>query len=108
MALGSDAEKSAGRGTYLDFGAGLWFGVGTGRQVMPPLDNAQITDKAFLLEGRLGYGWHLNSSWDFGVVVPVSYGYFFKNTGAANDVGTHYQGVQGEILAALRLTIGLF
>jgi hypothetical protein len=106
MNLGSEAEKKAGKGTYLDFGAGTWFGVGTGRQVMPPLDNAQITDKGFLVEGRLGYGWHLSGSWDFGIVAPVSYGFFFKQ-GAANDVNNHYQGVQVEVLASLRLSIGL-
>lgn len=106
VGLGSETEKKAGKGTYLDFSAGAWFGVGTGRQVMPPLDNAQVTDKGLIVEGRLGYGWHLSSNWDFGVVVPVSWGYFFKN-GAANDVSDHYQGVQAEVLASLRLSFGL-
>ena len=79
-------------------------------QVMPPLDNAQITDRGFLVEGRLGYGWHLSGNWDFGLVAPVSWGYFFKNRTpmGATDVNTHYQGAQVEVLAALRLNIGLF
>ena len=53
-------------------GADLWFGLGTGAQVMPPLDNAQLTDKAFLAEGRFGFGKHLSKVFDLGVVVPVS------------------------------------
>ncbi|HSN29684.1 MAG TPA: hypothetical protein VLT45_25530, partial [Kofleriaceae bacterium] len=88
----------------------LWFGLGTGAQVMPPLDNAQITDKAFIGEGRLGFGRHLDKVFDLGVVVPVSYGYFFKsgNGAAANDLSTHYRGFEAEVLLALRANIRLF
>ena len=47
---------------------------------------------------------------DFGLTVPVSYGYFFKNgDGAtANDLSTHYRGVQGEALLFLRGHITFF
>src|SRR5689334_10061284 len=37
---------------YFELGLHAAFGLGTGQQVSPPLDNAQITDKAFLLELR--------------------------------------------------------
>jgi hypothetical protein len=107
--LGDLKQQKAHEGGFFELGAGGWFGVGTGQQVDPPLDNAQITDKAFLVEGRLGVGTHLSSVFDFGVQVPVSWGYFFKNgNGAAvNDVSTHYQGVQGEALVFLRANIRL-
>ena len=82
-------------------------GVGTGQQVMPPLDNAQISDKGFLIQGVLGFGTHLSKNFDLGVSLPVSWGYFFKQ-GAANDLSNHYQGVQGEALAVLRIQFGLF
>jgi hypothetical protein len=77
---------------------------------MPPLDNAQITDKAFLLEGRVGAGTHLSNVFDLGVTVPVSWGYFLKNgNGAvANNTSTHYRGIQGEALVVLRANIRLF
>jgi hypothetical protein len=96
-------------GGFFEFGAGAWFGLGTGQQVDPPLDNAQITDKAFLLEGRLGLGTHLSNVFDLGLAVPVSWGYFFKNGNGAvvNDVSTHYQGIQGEALVFLRANIRL-
>ena len=107
---GSAEDRKAGKGGYIEFGGYLWFGLGTGAQVMPPLDNAQITDKAFLGEGRLGFGKHLDKIFDLGVVVPVSYGYFFKsgNGAAANDLSTHYRGVEAEALLTLRANIRLF
>jgi hypothetical protein len=106
---GDAKQQKAHEGGYVEFAAGGWFGVGTGQQVVPPLDNAQITDKAFLLEGRLGAGTHLSSVFDLGVTVPVSWGYFFKNLNGAvaNNTSTHYQGVQGEALVVLRANIRL-
>jgi len=107
--LGDAKQQKAHEGGFFELGLGGWVGLGTGQQVMPPLDNAQITDKALLVEGRAGLGTHLNSVFDLGVSVPVSWGYFFKNGNGAvvNDVSTHYQGVQGEALVFLRANIPL-
>ncbi len=107
--FGSPEQQRAHEGGYFEFGGGGWFGLGTGQQVMPPLDNAQITDKAFIAEGRLGLGTHLSHVFDLGVQVPVSWGYFVKNgNGAAvNDSSGHYQSVQGEALLYLRANIHL-
>lgn len=104
---GTPEEKKVGKGGYFAFGAGIGFGIGTGAQVMPPLDNAQLTDKAFLLEGRFDFGKHLNKVFDIGIAVPASYGYFFKsgNGATANDLSTHYQGVQVDALLVLRANI---
>ena len=106
VGVGSEtkAEKKAGKGTYVQLGTMLFFGVGTGQQVMPPLSNDELTDKGFLLQGSIGFGKHLNNIFDIGVSVPVSYGYFFKSDGpaVANDVSTHYQSLQGEVLLVIR------
>jgi len=103
-------EKKAGKGGYAEIAANLFFGIGTGQQVDPPLSNDEITDKGFLAEMRLGFGKHLNKFFDIGIAFPVSYGYFIKNgSGAvANDVSTHYQSVQGEALLVLRGNLRFF
>lgn len=104
---GSEQEKKENKGGYVSMGIGLGFGVGTGAQVMPPLDNSQVTDKGFLLEGKLGFGKHLNKVLDIGVSVPVSYGYLFKsgNGATANMTSSQYQSVQVEGLLVLRANI---
>ena len=102
-------DKKAGKGAYVQIGTMLFFGVGTGQQVMPPLSNDEVTDKGFLLQGSIGFGKHLNKVLDIGVSIPVSYGYFFKSGGpaVANDVSTHYQSAQVEALLVLRGNIRL-
>jgi hypothetical protein len=108
--LGSQEDKQAKRGSYAEIAANVFFGLGTGQQVTPPLSNDEITDKGLLLEGRLGFGKHLSSVFDLGVVIPVSWGYFVKNGGSAavNDPSTHYQSVQAEVLLVLRGNLRLF
>ena len=107
--LGDEKEKKARKNSFFELQGHLGFGVGTGQQVMPPLSNDEITDKAFMVEGRFGYGKHLNKIFDFGLTIPVSWGYFFKNgvMDAANDTATHYRGIQVEGLLFLRANIRL-
>jgi len=107
--LGSEQEQKEKKGNYFELGVNAFFGIGTGQQVMPPLDNAQLSDKGFLAEARVGYGKHLSSMFDFGIVVPASYGYFFKsgNGAAVNNLSTHYRGWEIEGLLALRANLRL-
>jgi hypothetical protein len=104
---GSEDEKKAGKGGYVEMGAFVGFGLGTGAQVDPPLDNAQVTDKGFVLTGRLGFGKHLSKVFDIGISVPISYAYLFKsgNGATANDLETHYQQIQIEALLVLRVNL---
>jgi hypothetical protein len=109
VSLADPKVQAQNKGGFFEAGVALFFGIGTGQEVMPPLDNAQITDKAFLAEGRLGIGTHLNHVVDLGIGVPVSWGYFFKNgVGVgANNANNQYQGVQGEVLGFIRFNIHL-
>ncbi len=112
LPIGSQTEedKKNGKGTFLEAGLNIGFGIGTGAQVMPPLSNDELTDKGFFAEGRIGIGKHLNTIFDIGVVVPVQYGYYFKSGGGAvvNDLSTHYQSAQIAALLTLRANIRLF
>lgn len=101
---GSEADKKEFKSSYIEFGAYVGFGVGTGAQVDPPLDNSEVTDKGFMLEGRFGVGKHLNKVFDLGLEVPASWGYFFKN-GAANDTSNQYQSYQINAMLVLRANI---
>lgn len=107
--LGDEKARKAKTGGYLDAGVGVAFGLGTGRQVDPPLSNDEITDKGFLVEGRFGFGKHLNKVFDIGIVVPASWGYFLKNgfETPANDLQNHYRSFQIEALAYLRVNLRL-
>jgi hypothetical protein len=104
---GTEAEKKQHKGGYVAFGVGLAFGVGTGAQVDPPLDNSEVTDKGFILEGKLNFGKHLNKVFDIGLQIPVSYGYIFKsgNGATANMTENQYQTVQTEVFLVLRANI---
>ena len=61
----------------------------------------------FMLQGNVGFGKHLSSVFDIGVSVPVSWGYFFKSGGGANNTDNQYQGIQAEALLVLRANIRL-
>ncbi len=105
---GAKAGTKLGRAKgYVEAGLGFGFGLGTGQQVELPLDNAQITDKAFLIEARFGAGYNLNRVMAVGFTLPVSYGYMFKSGPGvvANDDGNQYQAVQGALMLNLRFLL---
>jgi hypothetical protein len=101
-------EPRPGKG-YVELGLYAGLGVGTGQQVDPPLDNAQITDKGVLAEARASVGWRLGRFARLGLTVPVTGGYYIKSgTGAAvNDRGTHYQALSVAALLNLRFDLVL-
>jgi hypothetical protein len=101
----SGAQKPEPHGKFVHIAAGAGFGVGTGAQVDPPLNNEQVDDKAFLIEGKLGIGKHAGKHTDWGLLVPITYGYFFKNGVPANMLENHYQGIHVEALLFLRLRV---
>jgi hypothetical protein len=105
-----DADGKRGRPkTYVELGLYGGFGVGTGQQVDPPLDNSEITDKAFTLSVDFAFGKRINSIMDIGVRVPVTGGYYFKsgNGAVANDLSTHYSSIHAEALLYLRFNVKL-
>ena len=103
---GTPADKKAFNGGYVEFGIFAGFGVGTGAQVDPPLDNSEVTDKGFVAELKLGAGFAVGKVMSVGVALPISAGYYFmSDQGTANDAGTHYQAVEAAFLVNLRLKL---
>jgi hypothetical protein len=80
---------------YGEMGMGAGFAVGTGQQVQPPLDNAQVTDKGFMFEIRGAAAYRIFPWLSVGVTVPVSMGYYTKsgNGAVANDIDNQYMSV---------------
>ena len=121
---GLDVEFDLGRkegGTRLDsgevkggysrwfgeFGLGVGFGVGTGQQVEPPLDNSQVSDKGFLFQATFGAGFHLNRHLSLNLTAPLQAGYMFKSVDgmAANDLETNYGSMQAAVLLSMRFKL---
>ena len=99
----SDSGKKVGgyNSMFVELGAGLGYGVGTGRQVDPPLDNSEVTDKGFLVESHLLIGYRITTFLALGFDVPMQFGYFTK-AGAANDTDNHYSSFGAQGLVTLR------
>ena len=101
---GLDLELDVGS-AYLELGAGAGLAVGTGRQVDPPLDDGEITDKGIIVEGRAGLGYRFAPLLSVGVTVPVQAGYLVKS-GPGTDVtglSTGYTEMSFALLGYLRL-----
>jgi len=98
--------RKPGKG-YLELGLYAGFGVGTGQQVDPPLDNSEVTDKGLFLEGRASVGWRLGPLFRVGLTIPISGGYFVKSGPgvAANDLNEHYQSIQAAAMITLRANL---
>lgn len=92
---------------YGEFGIGVGFGVGTGQQVDPPLDNSEVTDKGFLFQASVGGGVRMNRYLSLGLSAPMQAGYMFKSGegAAANDQETNYGSMQAAVLLAMRFKV---
>jgi hypothetical protein len=101
IAVGDDPPEGQRHESYFEWGLYVGFGVGTGSQVEPPLDNSEISDKAFLAQLRLGGDYRFASVASVGLTVPITYGYMFKNE-SVNDESKHYQSLNGAALVYLR------
>ncbi len=94
---------------FLHFGFGVGFGLGTGQQIDPPLDNSEITDKGFLVEAEIGLGRRIARGLSLGLAVPVQGRMMFKNgaDAVANDPNDRYQSLAYAALLNLRLKLKL-
>lgn len=94
---------------FAEVGLGGGFGLGTGRQVDPPLDNAQISDKGGLIEARVAGEYRINRALSTGISVPIQWAYMVKNGPGvvANDAENHYQQLSVAVLAYFQFHVEL-
>jgi hypothetical protein len=107
LGLGGGFQLPVQDNLELDFSFGAAFGVGTGRQISPPLDNAQISDKGFLGEVGVALEYRLGRFIAIGASVPAAWGYMFKNDVPANDTSNHYQTFHVMALGYVKFRLGL-
>jgi hypothetical protein len=92
---------------YGNLGFGVGLGLGTGQQVTPPLDNAQISDKGFMGQLHFSAEHRFNDVISFGLKVPIEFGYMFKNGVAANDKMNQYMSIHACALVYLQFKLAL-
>lgn len=101
-----DAGKQKGgyNSMFLELGMAGGFGVGTGQQVDPPLNNRQVTDKGFVFEGRAFVAYRINELFSMGLMLPAQFGYFTKSGSgtAANNIDNHYSAMAGSAMLTFR------
>lgn len=94
---------------FAEVGLAGGFGLGTGQQVDPPLDNAQVTDKGGLLEAHVSGEYRINRALSAGVSVPIQWAYMVKNGPGvvANDTENHYQQLSVAVFAFFQFHVEL-
>ena len=94
--------------TFAEIGLAAGYGLGTGQQVDPPLDNAQVTDKGFIAQLSLGVDYRFSNVTSIGLAVPITYGYLFKNGdgAAANDEANQYHQLAASPMIYFRVNLG--
>jgi hypothetical protein len=105
FALG-DTPKGQRPKTFAELGFGFGFGLATGQQVEPPLDNGELSDKGFIGQVSLGIDYRMSGIMSIGVSLPVTYGYMFKADVPANDTSNHYHQLAAAPQLYLRLRVG--
>jgi hypothetical protein len=105
FALGEEPPPGQRHKTYGQVGFAVGFGAGTGQQVEPPLDNGEISDKGFVGQVSFGAEYRMSKVFGVGLSVPITYGYLFKNDGAANDESEQYQSISAMALVTFRFFI---
>src|SRR5690349_13177073 len=91
FALGDDPPPGQKKARpYAEIGAYAGYGVGTGGQVDPPLDNSEVSDKGLVGQASIGVDYRLTDVFSLGLNLPVTYAYSLKQ-GAADDEENYYQ-----------------
>jgi hypothetical protein len=91
-----------------DFGVrlGAGFGLGTGQQIVPPLDNGEITDKAIVGEITPSLKYKFNSVVGIGFELPIEFALVFKSDAPVTQ-SDKYTSFSLKGLVFLEVSLGL-
>jgi hypothetical protein len=91
---------------YADLGVSVGYGVGTGQQIVPPLDDGEVSDKGLVLQLRVGLEYRLNRFLGVGVMVPLGWGYLVKNDLPVTETEGHYTSFHAMVLGTMTARFG--
>ncbi len=101
-----DVLRGESNKLFVNVGLDLGAGFGTGRQISPPLDNAQISDKGVLLNAHIGIEYRVLPFLALAAEFPAGWGYMLKNDVPANLDGSSYTTFHFMILGVVRGRLG--
>jgi len=107
--LGIDLDLHFGEQKKWHFliGADAGFGIGTAGPINPPVDNADVSSKGFVAQGRAGLDYHFTKVFAIGVEADLGYHYLFLNGLPVNVVDNHEQGIHFLGMLTTKLAFGI-
>ncbi len=104
-----ETEKGKRATTFAELGMAVGFGMGTGKQVEPPLDNSELSDKGFIAQLSAGVDYRFSKLASVGFAVPVTYGYLFKtgDGAGANNTANQYHQLAAAPMIYFRFKLGV-
>jgi hypothetical protein len=93
-------------GMHADMGLAVGYGFGTGQQIVPPIDDGEISDKGLMLELKVGLEYRFNRFVGVGVSFPVAWGYLVKNDIPITETDGHYHSFHAMALGTITVRAG--
>ncbi|MBI5481816.1 MAG: hypothetical protein HY906_23370 [Deltaproteobacteria bacterium] len=88
-------------------GGDVGFGLGLAGPINPPIDNAEVSSKGFVAQGRLGLDYHITKVFGIGLEADVGYHYLFLNGVPVNNLDNQVHGIHFMGMLTTKLAFGI-
>jgi hypothetical protein len=107
--LGIDLDLKLGEEKRWHFliGGDVGFGLGLAGPINPPIDNAQVSSKGFVAQGRVGLDYHITKVFGIGVEADLGYHYLFLNGLPVNVETNRVHGIHFLGMLTTKLAFGI-